>query len=88
MSRDSSGGGSVGSDDDDNDEEEDEEHAAGRRRKRMGMGRESGIGEGEREALRLKQMRGKKERLAYTVERLALQAQQRERQLRMSMAAQ
>lgn len=44
--------------------------------------------EGGREALRLKQMRGKKERLAYAVERLALQAQQRERQLRMSVAAQ
>jgi len=41
-----------------------------------------------REALRLKQMRQKKERLSYAVERLTLQAQQRERQLRMSMAAQ
>ena len=39
-----------------------------------------------REALRLKQMRQKKERLSYAVERLTLQAQQRERQLRMSMA--
>ena len=41
-----------------------------------------------REALRLKQMRQKKERLSYAVERLTVQAQQRERQLRMSMAAQ
>jgi len=41
-----------------------------------------------REALRLKQMRQKKERLSYAVERLTLQAQQKERQLRMSMAAQ
>lgn len=51
---------------------------------------ESGAGEGEkgREVLRLKQMRQKKERLSYAVERLNLQAQQRERQLRMSMAAQ
>ncbi len=43
-------------------------------------------GEGSREALRLKQLRGKKERLGYAVERLVLQAQQRERQLRMSVA--
>lgn len=42
--------------------------------------------EGGREALRLKQMRGKKERLAYAVERLVMQAQQKERQLRMSVA--
>ncbi|MCJ1410554.1 hypothetical protein MMC19_004640 [Ptychographa xylographoides] len=49
-------------------------------------GRE-GVEEG-REQLRLKQMRQKKERLSYAVERLTLQAQQRERQLRMSMAAQ
>lgn len=45
-------------------------------------------GEGSREALRLKQLRGKKERLGYAVERLVLQAQQKERQLRMSVAAQ
>lgn len=45
-------------------------------------------GEGSREALRLKQLRGKKERLKYAVDRLMLQAQQRERQLRMSVAAQ
>ncbi|MCJ1430593.1 hypothetical protein MMC29_008511 [Sticta canariensis] len=42
--------------------------------------------EGGREALRLKQMRGKKERMAYAVERLVMQAQQKERQLRMSVA--
>lgn len=42
--------------------------------------------EGGREALRLKQMKGKKERLAYAVERLVMQAQQKERQLRMSVA--
>lgn len=42
--------------------------------------------DGGREALRLKQMRGKKERLAYAVERLMMQAQQKERQLRMSVA--
>ena len=45
-------------------------------------------GEGSREALRLKQLRSKKEKLGYAVERLVLQAQQRERQLRMSVAAQ
>ena len=63
----------------------------------MGGSRSSGVGdrssvgmsgEGSREALRLKQLRGKKERLSYAVERLVLQAQQKERQLRMSVAAQ
>ena len=42
--------------------------------------------EAGREALRMKQLRQKKERLSFAVERLTLQAQQRERQLRMSMA--
>ncbi|KAI9670717.1 MAG: hypothetical protein M1817_003827 [Caeruleum heppii] len=37
---------------------------------------------------RLRVLRQKKERLGYAVERLSLQAQQKERQLRMSMAAQ
>ncbi|KAI9835498.1 MAG: hypothetical protein M1838_005284, partial [Thelocarpon superellum] len=37
---------------------------------------------------RYRMLRSKKERLGYAVERLNLQAQQRERQLRMSMAAQ
>lgn len=41
-----------------------------------------------REALRLKQVRQKKERLVYAVERLQMQAQQKRRQLRMSIAAQ
>ena len=50
-------------------------------RKSLGMS-----GEGSREALRLKQLKGKKERLGYAVERLTLQAQQRERQLRRSVA--
>ena len=45
-------------------------------------------GEGSREALRLKQLRGRKERLSYAVDRLVLQAQQKERQLRTSVAAQ
>jgi len=56
-----------------------------------GAGERSSVGmsgEGSREALRLKQLRGKKERLGYAVERLVLQAQQKERQLRMSVAAQ
>lgn len=48
---------------------------------------DGGVEQG-REALRVKQMRRKKERLSYAVERLTLQAQQRERQLRMSVAAQ
>ncbi|MCJ1474528.1 hypothetical protein MMC13_003186 [Lambiella insularis] len=47
---------------------------------------EEGLEQG-REQLRLKQMRQKKERLSYAVERLILQAQQKERQLRKSMAA-
>lgn len=42
----------------------------------------------EREMLKLKQMKAKKERLQYTVERLELQARQKQRQLRMSVAAQ
>ncbi|KAI4196888.1 MAG: hypothetical protein LQ350_006257 [Teloschistes chrysophthalmus] len=45
-------------------------------------------GDGSREALRLKQSRAKKERLGYAVERLGLQARQKERQLRLSVAAQ
>jgi DASH complex subunit SPC19 len=36
---------------------------------------------------RLKALRQKKERLGYAVERLKLQSQQRQRQLRMSIAA-
>ena len=40
-----------------------------------------------REAIKLKALKAKKERLGYAVERLTLQAQQRERQLRMSVAA-
>lgn len=47
---------------------------------------QSRASEGGREALRLKQMRQKKERLAYAVERLTMQAQQKERQLRLSVA--
>jgi len=43
--------------------------------------------EGEERALRLKTLRQKKERLGYAVERLTLQSQQRQRQLRMSVAA-
>ncbi|EOD44065.1 DASH complex subunit Spc19 [Neofusicoccum parvum] len=39
------------------------------------------------EELKVKQLRQKKERLSYAVDRLTMQAQQRERQLRMSMAA-
>lgn len=45
-------------------------------------------GEEAREGLRLKQVRQKKERLVYAVERLQMQAQQKRRQLRMSIAAQ
>lgn len=88
MSRNSVSGNGGGCDSDEEEEEVEEEQATTGRRKGMGVGGEIRGGEGGKEALRLKQMRGKKERLAYTVERLALQAQQRERQLRMSVAAQ
>jgi DASH complex subunit SPC19 len=49
--------------------------------------RKTGFGGGEEKALRLKALRQKKERLGYAVERLQLQSQQRQRQLRMSVAA-
>jgi DASH complex subunit SPC19 len=52
--------------------------------KKAGPG--TGVG-GEEKALRLKALRSKKERLGYAVERLGLQSQQRQRQLRMSVAA-
>jgi DASH complex subunit SPC19 len=49
------------------------------------------VGAGRRlssiEELKLRQLRQKKERLSYAVDRLTLQAQQRQRLLRMSMAA-
>jgi len=44
-------------------------------------------GKGDEKVLRLKALRGKKERLGYAVERLTLQSKQRQRQLRMSVAA-
>jgi DASH complex subunit SPC19 len=43
--------------------------------------------EAEERAARLRALRLKKERLGYAVERLTLQSQQRQRQLRMSVAA-
>ena len=57
---------------------------------RLVRGVRPGIGGGggaEEKALRLKALRQKKERLGYAVERLTLQSQQRQRQLRMSIAA-
>ena len=58
------------------------------RRVRSG-GESVGKGEGgnEERVLKLKALRQKKERLGYAVERLQLQSQQRQRQLRMSVAA-
>lgn len=50
--------------------------------------RSRGEKESDEKEERLRQLRQKKERLAYAVERLSLQAQQREKQLRKSMAAQ
>jgi DASH complex subunit SPC19 len=54
--------------------------------KRPGSGLGSGK-ESEEKVLKLKALRQKKERLGYAVERLGLQSQQRQRQLRMSVAA-
>ncbi|KAK2629727.1 hypothetical protein QTJ16_000547 [Diplocarpon rosae] len=50
-------------------------------------GKGNGGRDQEEKALRLKALRGKKERLGYAVERLQLQSQQRQRQLRKSVAA-
>ncbi|KAI9703215.1 MAG: hypothetical protein M1836_007780 [Candelina mexicana] len=47
-----------------------------------------GLGTMSGKEAKLKHLRQKRERLSYAVERLTLQAQQKERQLRMSMAAQ
>jgi DASH complex subunit SPC19 len=55
--------------------------------RRAGTPNSLGGREGEERALRLKTLRQKKERLGYAVERLTLQSQQRQRQLRMSVAA-
>jgi DASH complex subunit SPC19 len=48
----------------------------------------TGAGLSNLEALKMSQLRQKKERLSYAVSRLELQAGQRERQLRKSMAFQ
>lgn len=48
----------------------------------------SGVGLSNVEEMKMQQLRQKKERLSYAVSRLELQAGQRERQLRKSMAAQ
>ncbi|KAJ9641457.1 DASH complex subunit spc19 [Coniosporium tulheliwenetii] len=52
-----------------------------------GASRQSVGGVSAMEEFKIKQLRQKKERLSYAVERLTMQAHQRERQLRMSMAA-
>ncbi|KAF7887907.1 uncharacterized protein EAF01_011061 [Botrytis porri] len=55
----------------------------------LNKGNRSPFGNGggnEEKAMRLKVLRQKKERLGYAVERLGLQSQQRQRQLRMSVA--
>lgn len=66
--------------------------AMARARQRSAGGREAKVQQqqvvGAREELKAKQLRQKKERLSYAVERLQMQAQQTERKLRMSMAAQ
>ena len=60
----------------------------GANRKSMAGGGSSSTAGAPLEELKMKQMRQKKERLSYAVERLTLQAQQKERELRKSMAAQ
>lgn len=50
--------------------------------------RAGGGGLGNMEEMKMQQLRQKKERLSYAVGRLELQASQRQRQLRKSMAAQ
>jgi DASH complex subunit SPC19 len=61
----------------------------GKGRRTIGSGKIGQRGEPKADTLlhRLKALRQKKERLGYAVERLQLQSQQRQRQLRMSVAA-
>ncbi|KAA8564781.1 hypothetical protein MFRU_008g03780 [Monilinia fructicola] len=54
----------------------------------LGLNKGGSGGGNEEKAMRLKVLRQKKERLGYAVERLGLQSQQRQRQLRMSVAPQ
>ena len=56
--------------------------------RRGGDGAEAEEGLSKAEELKMQALRQKKERLSYAVSRLELQAGQRERQLRKSMAAQ
>lgn len=51
-----------------------------------GMGTVTASGASRLEEMRMQQLRQKKERLNYAVERLELQASQRQRQLRKSLA--
>lgn len=57
--------------------------AAGQR----AIGSKAGRSMNAQQELKYKQLRARKDRLSYAVETLELQAKQRERQLRMSMAA-
>ena len=52
-----------------------------------GEGAGEGEGLGERDVLKLKALKQRRERLEFAVERLTLQARQRERELRKSVAA-
>ncbi|ESZ93204.1 hypothetical protein SBOR_6400 [Sclerotinia borealis F-4128] len=52
----------------------------------LGLNKNANGGGNEEKAMKLKLLRQKKERLGYAVERLGLQSQQRQRQLRMSVA--
>lgn len=54
---------------------------------KLRKGNAGGGGGQEEKVMRLRALRQKKERLGYAVERLGLQSQQRQRQLRMSVAA-
>lgn len=54
---------------------------------RTGTGRSNARAVNAQQELKYKQLKARKDRLSYAVETLELQAKQRERQLRMSMAA-
>ena len=61
--------------------------SASRPASRAAAGRSNARAASAQQELRFKQLKARRDRLSYAVETLELQAKQRERQLRMSMAA-
>ncbi|KAL1656887.1 DASH complex subunit spc19 [Didymella pomorum] len=61
--------------------------SASRPASRVAAGRSNARAASAQQELRFKQLKARRDRLSYAVETLELQAKQRERQLRMSMAA-